>query len=167
MFKTCSKCKIEKPATTEYFYKEQKGRSGLMSRCRICYNEVASAYRQTPQGILVKRRGNKKYRESPHGKLAREKYKFSVRGKLSNKKSYLKCKFDMTIEQYDRIYLYQNNCCVICKKPLPYDKIDADHDHKTGKFRGLLCRKCNTAIGLFDDSPEILQNAIFYLEQFK
>ncbi len=39
-----------------------------------------------------------------------------------------------------------------------------DHNHKTGKFRGLLCSQCNTGIGLFRDNPELLMKAIAYLK---
>ncbi len=39
-----------------------------------------------------------------------------------------------------------------------------DHDHQTGFVRGLLCRDCNAALGLFKDSQEILERAIGYLE---
>lgn len=39
-----------------------------------------------------------------------------------------------------------------------------DHDHKSGKVRGVICHKCNSAIGLFDDDIRLLQNAISYLK---
>jgi dihydroorotase-like cyclic amidohydrolase len=42
-----------------------------------------------------------------------------------------------------------------------------DHDHKTGKVRALLCRNCNTGLGNFQDSPELLKTAIQYLEEEK
>ncbi len=43
-------------------------------------------------------------------------------------------------------------------------KLNLDHDHKTGKFRGWLCGKCNTAIGLLNDSPELIFNVALYIE---
>lgn len=53
--------------------------------------------------------------------------------------------------------------CDICQRD--YDKILAlDHCHKTGQFRGFLCHFCNTALGQFDDDPQILKTAIKYLE---
>jgi L-ascorbate metabolism protein UlaG (beta-lactamase superfamily) len=40
-----------------------------------------------------------------------------------------------------------------------------DHDHKTNTFRGHLCHSCNRAIGMFQDSKEVLQRAIDYLDK--
>lgn len=40
-----------------------------------------------------------------------------------------------------------------------------DHDHKTGKVRGLLCHNCNRALGLLKDNKEIIQNCLSYLER--
>lgn len=58
----------------------------------------------------------------------------------------------------------QNGVCKICKNP-PEDgrALAIDHCHDTGKFRGLLCRKCNSAIGLLGHDIEVLSSAIKYL----
>ena len=63
--------------------------------------------------------------------------------------------------------MIQQNRCAICKvkqEELDYDLV-LDHDHVTGRIRGLLCHKCNTGIGLLQDDPDILQNAIDYLNE--
>lgn len=44
-------------------------------------------------------------------------------------------------------------------------KLHVDHCHQTGKIRGLLCQKCNMALGLLNDSVEILETAIRYLKK--
>jgi len=46
-------------------------------------------------------------------------------------------------------------------------KLLIDHDHETGKIRGLLCHRCNTGLGFFLDNPHFLTNAAFYLEKNK
>lgn len=70
--------------------------------------------------------------------------------------------------QYNKIVKNQNNECAICCKKFSWEsknnKPYIDHDHKTGKIRGLLCRNCNAALGMFDDNLEIIDNAKFYLE---
>ena len=53
--------------------------------------------------------------------------------------------------------------CPICQKNILIQKegdVNLDHSHIDGKIRGWLCRKCNTALGTFDDSPSVLQRAI-------
>jgi hypothetical protein len=70
--------------------------------------------------------------------------------------------------KYDEMLTAQHGACAICKCTLNstrYTKLAIDHDHKTGKVRGLLCVNCNTGIGLFKDSPIRLSNAISYLER--
>jgi hypothetical protein len=56
--------------------------------------------------------------------------------------------------------------CEICNQTAPAHKRHAiDHCHTTGKIRGLLCDNCNKALGLFQDSPTLLNNAIQYLNK--
>ena len=73
--------------------------------------------------------------------------------------------YGITSEQYDIIYTKQNGCCAICGKHETKlnRKLSVDHDHETGIIRGLLCYKCNTALGLFGDNIEILKQALNYL----
>lgn len=56
----------------------------------------------------------------------------------------------------------QNGLCVICLIPQETDLV-VDHDHATGKVRGLLCSKCNKALGLFLDHHEVCLRASNYL----
>jgi hypothetical protein len=48
---------------------------------------------------------------------------------------------------------------------MPEEKACIDHDHETGKPRGILCRMCNLGLGHFKDSPELLRKAAEYLER--
>ena len=58
----------------------------------------------------------------------------------------------------------QGGKCAICGNPFPeFRRPDVDHCHATGRFRGVLCGRCNMAIGLFDEDPERLARAIEYL----
>ena len=64
----------------------------------------------------------------------------------------------------------QDHKCLICFsegfKLNPKSKMDlvVDHDHATGKVRGLLCHNCNRALGLLQDSLPAIKNALLYLE---
>mgnify|MGYP001583585252 FL=1 len=77
-----------------------------------------------------------------------------------------------TPEQYDETSKLQNGKCAICgqeetrKLHGKVVTLCADHCHATGKKRGLLCQKCNMAIGLFNDSQRLIIKACNYLEQY-
>lgn len=78
------------------------------------------------------------------------------------RKSALARKFGMTLEDYDAMLERQQGACAICG--ITSDKtFHVDHCHTTGKIRGLLCSNCNTALGLFKDSIELLDKAKLYL----
>lgn len=75
----------------------------------------------------------------------------------------------MSLEEYEYMFNSQNGKCAICNSFETHDKhgvLAVDHDHKTGKIRGLLCFKCNTALGSVDDNIEILKNMINYLNKY-
>lgn len=83
---------------------------------------------------------------------------------LSKKKSVLKHKYGMSLEEYDTLLIKQESKCAICgdKEKL----LAIDHCHKTGKIRGLLCHLCNRAIGMMKDDTLILERAITYLKKY-
>ena len=74
----------------------------------------------------------------------------------------MKLLYGISIEDYNKIYLKQKGQCAICGKSL---KLFIDHDHVTGIIRGLLCHKCNTALGLIEDSKEIAKRMVSFLSQ--
>lgn len=81
----------------------------------------------------------------------------------------LKEKYGISYAQYKEMHIAQNGVCPICTKEYPLeskiftDILNVDHDHTTGKVRGLLCHKCNKALGLLADNCTSLANAIKYL----
>lgn len=71
-------------------------------------------------------------------------------------------KYHISEVQYNEILSSQNNLCMICSNP--HVKTPAiDHDHETGKVRGLLCGRCNSAIGFLKDDVLVAFNAVAYL----
>jgi len=85
--------------------------------------------------------------------------------KLAIREWILKKKYNISLLEYEVLLNKQNGCCAICGKHQTQFTISlsVDHNHITGKIRGLLCHKCNRGIGLFDDSPETMERASFYL----
>lgn len=78
----------------------------------------------------------------------------------------LKHLYGITLENYERLYNRQEGHCAICDKWFPqFGKkgLGVDHDHTTGKIRGLLCNRCNMGIGCLADNIEILLRAIAYI----
>jgi hypothetical protein len=81
------------------------------------------------------------------------------------RKSNLK-KFGLDIEKYNAILEQQDYKCAICGIEINKLKrnLAIDHDHKTGKVRGLLCFRCNVTLGRFDDDIELFNKIINYLK---
>jgi|SRR5665647_1797311 len=73
--------------------------------------------------------------------------------------------YGITQEQYDLLFIEQYGRCAICgtKAENLSRALVIDHDHATGKVRGLLCDVCNSGLGFFKDSRFILKYAIRYL----
>lgn len=74
--------------------------------------------------------------------------------------------YGITSEQYEEMRRLQNYECAICfasERSQRHGRLSIDHDHNTGKVRGLLCSACNGALGLFFDNPDLLKFAIEYL----
>ena len=61
----------------------------------------------------------------------------------------------------------QNYLCMLCGKPFTSESSQAiDHDHNNGQVRGIIHKKCNAGLGLFEDSIEELEKAIIYLKRY-
>lgn len=74
-------------------------------------------------------------------------------------------RFGMTPEDFAFLVSNQNNKCKLCEKPFNYGRRPSiDHCHTSGVVRGLLCIKCNGALGLVDDNIQLLSKMIDYLK---
>lgn len=79
-------------------------------------------------------------------------------------------KYGLSYEAYQTLLENQNYVCAICgSKEFSKTKknLSVDHDHITNKVRGLLCSECNTGLGKFKDSPDLLDKAKEYLNASK
>lgn len=111
-----------------------------------------SEYRQNPSGVFMclacKRENGAKYREQNREKV-----------NLKNRVG----RYRISVDDYHGLMAAQNERCAICGAKIDFKSCHIDHDHVTGEVRGMLCASCNTGIGLFKDSPELLMNAAKYL----
>lgn len=87
--------------------------------------------------------------------------------------AYLQSRYGITKSDYERMLDAQNRVCLICERDdsqvrtRMHLRLVVDHCHTTGEVRGLLCHKCNQALGLLEDSVNSIQNALDYLGRFE
>lgn len=95
--------------------------------------------------------------------------KYQMGKERHERNKYLKNKYGITLEEYEKMFQDQKGRCKICgilqsNLVLP---LSVDHNHKNGKIRGLLCNNCNSILGHADDNIIILENSIKYLLEYK
>jgi hypothetical protein len=77
---------------------------------------------------------------------------------------HLRRRYGIGAEEVKMLIDAQGGICPICRRR-PATQVD--HDHKTGRVRGVLCLYCNAAMGAFHDDPELIEKAIAYLERYR
>ena len=95
--------------------------------------------------------------------------KWRVNNPDKNRQYYLKTTYNITVEEYDLLLKAQNNSCAICGGPpsVVGNNLHVDHNHTTGKNRGLLCGHCNLILGQSKENKDILRKSIEYLEKYE
>lgn len=77
---------------------------------------------------------------------------------------FLKSRYGITLDTYNEMLASQGGVCKVCKgPPMHRGTYHVDHDHETGKVRGLLCHKCNVALGMVGDSTALLMRLAEYV----
>lgn len=71
--------------------------------------------------------------------------------------------YGITPEQYEELLDRQGSVCAICRQPPRRGRLHVDHDHRSGRVRGLLCHLCNRAIGALRDDPQLADGVALYL----
>jgi hypothetical protein len=149
----CTKCGDTLPPTEFYAAPRNTKRSGLHSWCKTCTADDTRTRRATQS--------------------AEDKERLAVANRARARRKRL-AKYGLTADDYQSMMASQNGVCAICERPetvrQPHrigggESLAIDHDHATGKVRGLLCMTCNTAIGKLNDDPNLLRVAARYLEQ--
>lgn len=116
---------------------------------------------RNPEKIKEK---NKKWVLSHPEEVSQNKRKWATKNPDRIRNSTIK-KYNITIETYNEIFSLQNGVCAICGSDNNGNSLFVDHCHKTNKTRGLLCRKCNSGIGMLKDDIHLLENAVAYLRK--
>lgn len=150
--KFCNGCKEYRSKGD--FNTDKTSKDGKGYRCRPCRKK----YRRREEVKARTSAYNKKYAlDNPE--LMKQK----------DRKNMLKRFWNMSVKEYETLSNKQNGTCALCDKTEsnPHKRLCIDHDHKTGKIRGLLCDNHNRAMGLFKDSIEDLEKAIEYLKKHK
>lgn len=134
--KICSECKTEKPYSEFYPYSGPKNlKGGVMTRCKLCDNKRSAEWSR----------------------------KNSEKVKARSRETYLKRSYNITKDEFSLMESSRDYKCDICKTKSK--SLHIDHDHATGKVRGLLCLLCNTGLGKFKDNRELLLEAVRYLDE--
>lgn len=149
--KRCRRCDMDKELSM--FSREKRNADGLTSYCKKCNSERTMAWRKAnPERWTETRR----YQDGRYNAKRRA--------------GHLRRRYGITQEVYDCLLLAQGGKCEICRTYNPGGRgsyFHVDHDHSTGAVRALLCGKCNHAIGLLRDDPEVAFSAYEYLAKHK
>ena len=140
--KTCNMCKQRLPY--EKFHKSKSVKDGYNRRCKSCTLEYNRQLYKNPE-YRKKRLEYQKVWDSKNKTPEKRKMK----------------QYGLSESDYKNLIDKYDGKCHIC---LERDGGYIDHCHESGLVRGFLCLSCNTALGNFQDRPELLQSAIKYLQ---
>lgn len=157
MKKKCSKCRAMKPLGQFYVNRAtQDGKDPYCSECRRAY--MAGYRKQNPAYLEWSREHNKRYYARHRLRIIRKSKRwYKEKGRALNLTLY-----GLDEPAYAKLLARQDGLCAICKK-VGRGRLHVDHDHHTGKVRGLLCRSCNFGLGNFKDDCGLLRAAVGYL----
>lgn len=104
----------------------------------------------------------KSYKQTDAAKKANYKYRTKPEVKERVRRRRLELRYGITHDEYQALVIKQGERCAICTQQ---KSLHVDHDHISGKVRGLLCGSCNRALGLFYDQVPLMEKAISYLKK--
>jgi Recombination endonuclease VII len=140
--KNCFKCKENKELAQ--FYPHKGMTDGRLNKCVVCCRADSKSH----------------YKHADKEKLKQKKNEHNRTQYVRQRRHRLRKDYGLTPENIEAARELQKGLCAICGKA---GELVIDHDHKTGKFRGLLHRNCNSALGLLQDNPEIILSAASYV----
>lgn len=186
--KVCIKCNQEQPF--DYFVNDKNRQDGKFPYCKTCTStnpdRFIEKYADKLEGVKKCPDCGKKYpysefynnKNDSRGMSSQCKKCMMKRRKVwevenpdmhfDKRRGYgLRKNYGITINDYNDMFEKQNGLCAVCGSDsngtTRSKHLFVDHDHTTGKIRGLLCNKCNQALGLLNDNTSVLERAINYL----
>ncbi|HMK11483.1 MAG TPA: endonuclease VII domain-containing protein [Acidimicrobiales bacterium] len=160
--KRCRICNEVKPL--DAFYAMKGMRDGHRSECKACnLSRRKAAYAANPEPTIERAKAWRRANPERAAETQRNyRSQFDYAGSM--RASHLRRKFGITQEQYERRLREQGGGCAVCKRPpKPGKSLHVDHDHETGRVRGLLCFRRNAALGQLDDDLERIEAALTYV----
>lgn len=124
--------------------------SAAKSRDRKDPNSAAYKLARTPEQLAKERDRNRRKQSNPRY-IAR------------HRAAYVKRKYGISMDDLNELLELQGHTCPICNSPVGVYNSCVDHCHTTGRVRGVLCRRCNTGLGLIGDTLERAEAAVRYL----
>jgi hypothetical protein len=144
------------------FYGEKGGRDGKRPECKSCTNARRKQWYEKNRDREIAR--VRAWQQANPQRVQAWRKKNRDRLNKQVRQIHLRNKFGLTVQQYDRILERQGGVCALCAaSPTPGISLHVDHDHGTGDIRGLLCVRCNNALGLFREDPALLKRAARYV----
>ena len=145
--KRCSKCLIDK--CTSEFGKKQSNKDGLQGYCKQC----------------VRLNSRIHYSNNKEAKAIQAR-KWAKANPDSRRSTRLKFNYGIDLDKYNQLFQNQKGRCKICERhrDILSSNLNVDHNHNTGKIRGLLCNQCNQAIGLLKEDVSIILKAAEYVK---
>lgn len=143
----CRKCHKDKPQ--QEFVKNKAYKSGYGTICKSCKREYDKERYNNPEYKQAHLAKQKEYRKATYSPAVR-------------REKALMLKYGLSQDDFDAIRMSQFGLCLICQEEP--EKLYVDHCHKTGEVRGLLCRECNSALGMMKENTAAIFRMVDYLE---
>ena len=134
---------------------------------KTCSPKCAQENKHIVSNVLAKERKAEWHKQNSERISAKAKLKYEKADKTRLRDLKYQNSYGITLEDYNQMFASQSGRCAICNihEQESGKILCVDHDHNTGKVRGLLCSKCNAGIGLLGDDPDNLINAANYLRE--
>jgi len=161
--KRCTICEELKPL--ESFYRAQGTRDGHRGDCKACnLTRQRDRYLADPETAKARvKRWQQANAEEVNAYQRKRRQDPIVKNR--DRAGHLRRKYGISPSEYDDMLAAQGGVCLLCSSPpRPPYSLHVDHDHATGRIRGLLCFNCNYALGHFGDDPARLRAAARYVE---